>query len=227
MYNFKQFILELDLVFGKIDYLNLLPFHVFMKRFTRSSQQSMSMHYRRGVPAKINEKFLSRRVDAAFISSIHAQKHKHVNLGIIAKKEVLSVLVVPNVKNEKDIESATSNVLAQILDIKGKILIGDKALKYYLQGKPNIDLAAQWNARHKLPFVFALLCYHKDRQLYKNIERQFSKRKIKIPQYLLNEASLRTEVSKKDILNYLSYISYDLDNKAKKGLSLFYKSVKK
>ncbi|WP_294966007.1 MqnA/MqnD/SBP family protein [Sulfurimonas sp.] len=215
------------MVFGKIDYLNLLPFHVFMKRFTRSSQQSMSMHYRRGVPAKINEKFLSRRVDAAFISSIHAQKHKHVNLGIIAKKEVLSVLVVPNVKNEKDIESATSNVLAKVLDIKGKILIGDKALKHYLEGKPNIDLAAQWNTRHKLPFVFALLCYHKDRQLYKNIERQFSKRKIKIPQYLLNEASLRTEISKKDILNYLSYISYDLDNKAKKGLSLFYKSVKK
>ena len=194
MYNFRQFILELDLVFGKIEYLNLLPFHVFMKRFTRSSQQSMSMHYKRGVPAKINEKFLSRRVDAAFISSIHAQKHKYVNLGIIARKEVLSVLVVPNVKSENDIESATSNVLAQVLGIEGKILIGDKALKHYLQGKPNIDLAAQWNTKHKLPFVFALLCYHKDRQVYKRIERQFSKQKIKIPQYILSISSLEISV---------------------------------
>lgn len=181
------------------------------------------MNYKSGVPAKINEKFLSRRVDAAFISSISAKKHRHVNLGIIAKKEVLSVLVVPNVKNEADIESASSNVLAKILDIQGKVLIGDKALKHYLAKKPHIDLAAQWNSRYKLPFVFALLCYHKDKRLYKNIEKQFSKQKIKIPQYLLNSASKRTEVSKKDILNYLSYISYNLDNKAKKGLSLFYK----
>ena len=223
MYNFNQFILELDLVFGKIEYLNLLPFHIFMKRFTKSSQQSMSMHYKRGVPAKINEKFLSRRVDAAFISSISAKKHKHVSLGIIAKKEVLSVIVIPNVEHETDIESASSNILAKVLNIKGKVLIGDKALKHYLQEKPYIDLAAEWNSKYKLPFVFALLCYHKDQSLYKNIEKQFSKQKVKIPQYLLNTASIRTDISKKDILNYLSYISYDLNIKAQKGLSLFYK----
>lgn len=186
----------------------------------------MSMHYRRGVPAVINKKFLSRRVDAAFISSIHAKKYRYVNLGIIAKKEVLSVIVVPDVQNEADMESASSNVLAQILDIKGKVLIGDKALKHYLQNKPYIDLAAEWNSRYKLPFVFALLCYHKDQQLYKSIERQFLKQRVKIPQYLLTEASKRTEISKKDILNYLSYISYDLDIKAQKGLSFFYKNVK-
>nr|WP_321267476.1 MqnA/MqnD/SBP family protein [uncultured Sulfurimonas sp.] len=211
------------MVFGKIEYLNLLPFHVFMKRFTKSSQQSMSMHYKRGVPAKINEKFLSRRVDAAFISSVHAKKYKYVNLGIIAKKEVLSVIVVPDVEDEKDAESATSNILAKVLDVKGKVLIGDKALKYYLQGKPHIDLASEWNRRYKLPFVFALLCYHKDKNLYKKIQKEFLKQKIKIPQYLLNEASLKTDVSKKEILNYLTYISYDLNTKAKKGLSLFYK----
>ncbi|MCK4875310.1 MAG: hypothetical protein KAS26_05630, partial [Sulfurimonas sp.] len=127
------------MVFGKIEYLNLLPFHVFMKRFTKSSQQSMSMHYQRGVPSKINEKFLSRRIDAAFISSISAKKYQNVDLGIIAKKEVLSVLVIPHVKDISDTESATSNVLAKVLDIKGEVLIGDKALKYYLQGKPHVD----------------------------------------------------------------------------------------
>ncbi|MDD2448364.1 MAG: hypothetical protein PHS42_00935 [Sulfurimonas sp.] len=211
------------MVFGKIEYLNLLPFHIFMKRYTKSSQQRMSMHYKRGVPAKINEEFLTRRVDAAFISSIKAKKHRHVNLGIIARKEVLSVLVVPNVESQKDAESATSNVLANVLDIKGKVLIGDKALKYYLEGKSHIDLAKEWNRRHNLPFVFALLCYHKDKKLYKDIEKNFSKKKFKIPQYLLNEASQRTQIPKKDITMYLKYISYNLDYKAKKGLSLFYK----
>jgi len=181
------------------------------------------MHYKRGVPAKINTEFLSRRVDAAFISSIKAKKYKHVNLGIIARKEVLSVLIVPNVENESDSESATSNVLANVLDMKGKVLIGDKALKYYLEGKNHIDLAKEWNKRHNLPFVFALLCYHKDKKLYKNIEKNFSKRNFKIPQYLLNEASHRTQIPKKDILMYLKYISYNLDYKAKKGLRLFYK----
>ena len=211
------------MVFGKIEYLNLLPFHVFMKRFTKSSQQSMSMHYYRGVPAKINEKFLSRRVDAAFISSISARKHKNVNLGIIAKREVLSVLVVPNTTNQIDNESASSNILAQILDIKGKVLIGDKALHHYLQNKPYIDLAAEWNSRYRTPFVFALLCYHKDKKVYKNIEKSFLKQKIKIPTYILKQAAKRTDVQSKDILKYLEYISYDLDEKAKKGLTLFYK----
>ncbi|EQB39292.1 hypothetical protein M947_07485 [Sulfurimonas hongkongensis] len=211
------------MVFGKIEYLNLLPFHIFMKRYTKSSQQSMSMHYKRGVPAKINKEFLTRRVDAAFISSIKAKKHKHVNLGIIARKEVLSVLIVPNVANESDAESATSNVLANVLNMRGKVLIGDKALKYYLEGKSHIDLAQEWNKRHNLPFVFALLCYHKDKKLYKNIEKNFSKKRFKIPQYLLNEASQRTQISKEDITMYLTYISYKLDYKAKKGLKLFYK----
>jgi len=210
------------MVFGKIEYLNLLPFHVFMKRFTRSSQQSMSMHYYRGVPAKINEKFLSRRVDAAFISSISAKNHKNINLGIIAKKEVLSVLVVPDSKNEIDSESASSNVLARILDINGKVLIGDKALKYFLQNKPYIDLALEWNKRYNTPFVFALLCYHKDKKLYKNIQKNFLKQKIKIPTYILKQAAKRTDIQSKDILKYLEYISYDLDAKAKKGLKAFY-----
>ena len=150
------------MIFGKIEYLNLLPFHVFMKRFTKSSQESMSMSYYRGVPANVNKKFVSKKVDAAFISSIVAKKYNYVNLGIIAKKEVQSVLVIPNTEQKRDKESASSNLLVNILDIKGEVLIGDKALKYYLSGEPYIDLAKEWQKRYKLPFVFALLCYHKD-----------------------------------------------------------------
>ncbi len=211
------------MVFGKIEYLNLLPFHIFMKRFTKSNQQKSSMHYKRGVPSKINSEFSARRVDAAFISSIGAVKYQNVKLGIIAKKEVLSVLVIPNSDRIKDKESASSNLLANILNIQGEVLIGDKALRYYLENKPYVDLAQEWNSKYNLPFVFALLCYHKDAKIYKKIENNFLKNKIFIPQYILNEASLRTNIPKTEILNYLKYISYSLDAKAKLGLKKFYR----
>ena len=161
----------------------------------------------------------------AFISSIGAKNYKHVDLGIIAKKEVLSVLVIPSKDDIKDTESATSNVLAQVLDIQGEVLIGDKALRYYLEGKEHIDLAQEWNKRYNLPFVFALLCYHKDKKLYQKIQKNFLKSNIKIPQYILKEATLRTDISQQDILRYLTFISYRLDYKAKKGLKLFYKKA--
>jgi chorismate dehydratase len=215
------------MVFGKIEYLNLLPFHVFMKQYTKSSQQSMSMHYKRGVPAQVNKKFLSRRVDAAFISSIAGKKHAHVNLGIIAKKEVLSVLVAPSDKNQNDKASASSNLLAKILDVHGEVMIGDRALQYALSNNDYIDLAKLWNQKYNLPFVFALLCYHKDKKIYQDIEKKFLKKSIKIPYYILDEASKRTEIDKKNILMYLKYISYSLDTKAKLGLKKFYQEAKK
>ena len=210
------------MLFGKIEYLNLLPFHVFMKRFSKNSSASMAMNYYKGVPSKINHKFSSRKVDAAFISSIGAKKYTHVGLGIIARREVLSVLVIPSSQNISDSESATSNVLAKVLDVDGEVIIGDKALRYYLEGKEHIDLASEWNKRYNLPFVFAQLCYHKDKKLYKRIEKEFLKSRVKIPQYILKEASKKTEVPTKDILNYLEYISYEMDYKAKKGLKKFY-----
>ena len=222
MYNFIIKLWGASVVFGKIEYLNLLPFHVFMKRFTKSSQQSMSMHYKSGVPSQINEKFISHRVDAAFISSISARKYKHVGLGIIAKKEVLSVIVVPSEFNEKDQESASSNILAKVLNIQGKVLIGDKALKYSLSSSPYIDLAKEWNKKYKLPFVFALLCYHKKEKLFTSIQRKFLSKKVKVPQYILKKAAIRTGIDEKEILIYLDYISYDLDTKARLGLKKFY-----
>lgn len=210
------------MVFGKIEYLNLLPFHVFMKRFLSSSSAKLSMEYKKNVPSYINKEFISRRVDAAFISSIAAKKQKHLSLGIVAKDGVLSVLVVPHAMNQSDSDSATSNVLARVLGVEGKVLIGDKALRYYLSHKPHIDLAKLWTQRYHLPFVFALLCYHKDKKLYKKIQTKFLKAKIKIPQYLLKSASLRTNIETKEILSYLEYISYEVDKKAALGLKKFY-----
>ena len=211
------------MIFGKIEYLNLLPFHVFMKHFTKSSSAKMSMEYKRSVPAKVNRAFHARRVDAAFISSISAQKSTYVGLGIIAKKSVKSVLVIPNKTTKKDKESASSNVLASVLGVEGEILIGDKALRYALRSSNYIDLAKLWHEKYNLPFVFALLCYHKDKKLYKKIEREFLKREVRIPQYILSEAAKRTKIEKKEILEYLKLISYELDTKAQRGLKKFYK----
>jgi len=214
------------MVFGKIEYINLLPFHVFMKRFTKGSSAKMSMEYKKDVPAKINSAFHSRRVDAAFISSISAQKSSNVGLGIIAKKDVQSVIVIPQENSLKDVESASSNVLAAILGLKGEVIIGDKALRYALKNSNYIDLAKEWNKRHNLPFVFALLCFHKDKNLYKKIEKEFLKSPIKIPRYILQKTAQKTKIAESDILKYLKLISYKLDYKSQMGLKLFYKSSK-
>ena len=211
------------MIFGKIEYLNLLPFHVFMKRFTRSSQEKMSMQYYKNVPSAINTRFISRKADAAFISSIAAKKYAHVGLGIIAKKEVLSVLLVPQNEYEKDSASASSNALAKVLGLEGKVMIGDRALSYFFEGKEHIDLAQEWHKRYGLPFVFALLCFHKEEKLYTKIEHKFLKAPVKVPQYLLQKASKKTGISPNNILYYLKYISYDLDTSAQRGLKLFYK----
>ncbi len=215
------------MIFGKIQYLNLIPFHVFMKAFLKNSSSKISMEYKRGVPSKINREFHSRRVDAAFISSISAKRSKYVGLGIIAKKDVKSVIVIPSLQNKSDVESASSNVLANILNVEGEVLIGDKALRYTLVNDEYIDLAAMWYKKYRLPFVFALLCYHKDRKVYQKIEKEFLKTNVKIPQYLLEKASQETGVSKKDIVDYLKLISYKLDSKSKRGLTLFYKEAQK
>lgn len=185
------------------------------------------MEYKKNVPARVNRDFLRRRVDAAFISSIKAQGKKYVQLGIIAKKDVKSVIVIPSNTIKSDVESASSNVLAKILKTHGEVLIGDKALKYALANSDYIDLAKVWNEKYNLPFVFALLCYHKDAQIYKKIEREFLKREVKIPQYLLLKASKRTGIKAHEIKKYLELISYKVDYKAHKALRQFYKEADK
>lgn len=212
------------MLFGKIEYLNLLPFHLFMKRYSRSSQPYMSFRYKKGVPAKINRAYAARRVDAAFISSIKAQKESYVDLGIIAKKEVLSVLLLPCDHDVRDNASASSNILAKVLGLQGQVLIGDKALQHYLQGDENaIDLAKVWYEKYRLPFVFALLCHHDHTHSIRHLAHSFKNSHQKIPQYQLVKASKRTGIAPKEIQHYLSLISYDLDSKAKAGLKKFWK----
>ncbi len=209
------------MIFGKIEYLNLLPFHVFMKRYIQSAQQSHTLQYKAGVPAEINRAFKARRIDAAFISSIASRRCKCLDLGILARKEVRSVLLLPG-KAQDDNESATSNVLAKVLKLQGQVLIGDKALKHYLEHDDDaIDLAALWYKRQKLPFVFARLCYHSDSKKYKKLSKAFLRSSHKIPQYILQKASVRTQIDPQDILEYLTLIEYRLDPHAKLALKRF------
>ena len=215
------------MVFGKIEYLNLLPFHVFMKRFLRYSGLKQSMEYHKSVPAKINAKFAARRVDGAYISSIHSRKCRRPKLGIIADNEVRSVLVIPNLPSQNDTESATSNTLSKLLGLKGKVLIGDKALRYALIHDDYIDMAAAWRDRYDLPFVFATLCFNKKGSLGEKIEKHFFAKaaSIKIPRYLLQKASRKSGIAEKEILAYLMLIRYDIDAKSLKSLRKFLKKA--
>jgi chorismate dehydratase len=216
------------MVFGKIEYLNLLPFHIFMKRYAKTSRHNITLNYKKGVPSKINADFLARRVDAAFISSVvvprRQRRVKHA-LGIIAKKEVLSVLLIPDSSFKSDNESATSNQLAKILKLQGEVLIGDKALKYYHDNPDSnfIDLADLWEEKYHCPFVFAQLVSHYHDKHIQKLASHFLHTKIHIPQYLLKSASQKTGVSTQNILHYLKHISYNMDTKAQQGLLRFKK----
>ena len=126
------------MIFGKIDYLNLLPFHVFLKSAPLSSQIKKAIEFKKGVPSKLNRALNARKIDAAVISSIASKKAnlKKLNFGIVAKKDVKSVLVRKNSAMKFDPASASSNALAKVLNLNGEVIIGDRALKAYLsEGK--------------------------------------------------------------------------------------------
>lgn len=215
------------MIFAKIDFINLLPFHVYIKKNIKSNQVKSIIKYKKSYPSAINKKFKKRKVDSAFISSIASRGEKNLNLGIVAKKEVLSVILVPG-EYEKDFQSETSNALAQVLDLEGKVIIGDKALNYYHKNDKDsfIDLAKAWQDKYNLPFVFALLCFNKNDKMLRKITKKFNKRHIKIPRYILNHYSKRSGISPKHILEYLDKIDYEIGFKEKRALKLFLKLTK-
>lgn len=210
------------MLFAKIDFINLLPFHVFIKKSIKSNQAKAIIEYKKSYPSIINKKFKKREVDAAFISSIASRGEKRLDLGIIARKDVQSVLLIPG-SEEEDYQSETSNALAKVLNLKGKVIIGDKALKYFHEtaNKEFIDLALAWQDKYNLPFVFATLCFNKNKKYLKKITRKFDKRKIYIPQYILENYSKRSGISKNAIKEYLEKIDYDIGIKEKRALKKF------
>lgn len=213
--------------FGRIEYLNLLPFHIFMKRYLRSSQSQMMFRHSGGVPSAVNRDYRLRRIDAAFISSIRARREKDLGLGIIADGEVQSVLLIPSDVPGTDSASETSNVLAAVLGLHGRVLIGDPALRAFLAGVEAVDLAAAWKARYGLPFVFAVCAYQGGGAQMERMGRAFGRRRQKIPQYLLARAAKRTGVAPNDILEYLTHINYRLDHRARRSLNRFWRLAEK
>jgi chorismate dehydratase len=210
------------MLFGSISYLNLLPFQVFLKKNLKSSAAKMSFNYKRAVPSKINAALKRKEINAAFISSVESRKSLCTNLGIIADKKVYSVLLLEG-DNECDPASATSNQLAKVLDLQGKVLIGDAALKYYLDGGEGIDLAEAWYDKTGLPFVFARLCYNKHGHSVQKLAKHFSQTKVNIPQYVLKKEAKKRGITPKQLNWYLDHIYYEMDWKAKRSLKLFLK----
>ena len=215
------------MIFAKIDFINLLPFYIFIKKNISSSQIKQIINYKKSYPSAINKQFKKRAIDGAFISSVASRNCKCLDLGIVAKNEVLSVLSL-NGKFKKDFQSDTSNALATALNINGEILIGDKALYHYhnSENRDFVDLAKVWKEKYNLPFVFARLCFNKEEKYLKKLSKKFLKTNVKIPQYVLKQYSERTGLSANQIKEYLSKISYDISYKEKRSLKLFFKLTK-
>jgi chorismate dehydratase len=208
------------MLFGSISYLNLLPFQLFLKRYLKSSAAKMSFRYKRAVPSQINKALKRGEVNAAFISSIESRHASCTDLGIIAHKKVYSVLLLEG-DNQNDPASATSNQLAQVLGLKGRVLIGDAALKHYLSGGEGIDMAEAWYERTGLPFVFARLCYNQNGAYIQRLAKRFAATKTRIPQYLLKKEAAKHGITPKELTWYLEHIHYEMDWKAKRGLKRF------
>jgi chorismate dehydratase len=213
------------MLFGKINYTNLAPFHIFLKRYIKNSQFKAHINYYKSYPAKINKKFKTRKIDAGFISSVESfrGRFKRYDIGIVANKKVKSVLVKKG-SFKKDKESASSNALAKVLSIDGEVIIGDKALKLYLENPSCYqDLCTLWHKKYKTPFVFARFCSNKHHKFYKKMIKNFIYHDKKIPRYILKRYAKKTGLKEKDILDYLKLISYKITPKAQKGLLKFKK----
>jgi len=209
------------LLFGKIDYLNLLPFYVYMKRSLRHSKELAALNYKKGVPSQINRDYKTRKIDTAFISSIASRSQHCQDIGIIANRKVLSVILIPG-NNKTDKESASSNALANILGLSGEVLIGDKALRYALKNSDYIDLAQEWYKKYRLPFVFARLCSHKPNKKFEKIANRFADSNVKIPTYVLRNAAIKNDISINEVKSYLKLIRYRINPASKRGLSKFF-----
>ena len=208
------------MLFGSISYLNLLPFQLFLKRQLRDSASKMAFRYKRAVPSQINRSLKRREINAAFISSVGSRKCTCTDLGIIANQKVYSVLLLEG-ENESDPASATSNRLAEVLGLQGRVLIGDAALKYHLEGGKGIDLAEAWYEKTGLPFVFARLCYNRHGRSIEELAKKFAQKKVKIPQYILKREAKKRGITAKQLSWYLEQIYYTMGYKEKQSLKKF------
>ncbi|PAF44413.1 MqnA/MqnD/SBP family protein [Helicobacter sp. 11S02596-1] len=214
--------------FGKIEYINLLPFDVFIKAYPLHSGFKKFLQLKKSYPSRLNKDFLFRRIDAGFISSIAgyhaARKHKATDSAIIAKGSVWSVIIIPNPQAE-DYQSATSNALCKVLGLSGEVLIGDRALAYRYKGGEHLDMGKIWYEKKHLPFVFGRFCFNAYGDFYHRISKEFNQKKIKIPHFILMAYAQKTQIPKSYILEYLKHIYYKIGPKERLGLERFYREL--
>ena len=217
------------MIFGKIEYLNLLPFHTFMKRYLRASSEKKAWIKCGGVPATLNRRMRLGRIDAAVVSSIVSPAFYCVDLGIVADGAVWSVLVHPG-ESRKDAASDTSNALAGLLGLEGEVIIGDRALRRYFEEEEGlIDLGERWKARTGLPFVYARLCARsrKEWRRLKKIEKRFDARRVKIPWRILKNEAENIGITPRQAKAYLQRINYRLRWREDRALKQFLSQAKK
>jgi chorismate dehydratase len=213
-------------LFGSISYLNLLPFQLYLKRTIPHNGAKMAFRYKRDVPSRINRALRAGHINAAFVSSAVSRRFRCCNAGIVARGPVYSVLLIPGEEKE-DPASATSNLLAKVLGIKGRVIIGDAALRRYIEEGDGIDLAEAWEHKTGLPFVFARLCFNRHDAYVKRITRRFLRSRIRIPQYILKKEAKKRGIEPSEAAWYLRHIHYEIDRKAEKGLKRFMQEMKK
>jgi chorismate dehydratase len=185
----------------------------------------MSFRYKRAVPSQINHALKRRSIHAAFISSVESRRAKCTDLGIIAKRRVYSVLLLEG-ESQRDPASATSNRLAEVLGLNGRVLIGDAALTYYLRGGEGIDMAEAWHEKTGLPFVFARLCHNRQGKKIRRIARTFERGPKRIPRYLLEREARQRGITPAQLRWYLEHIGYRMGWREKKALGLFLKKAR-
>jgi chorismate dehydratase len=219
-------------LFGKINYTNLAPFHIFIKKNVSSNQFKQALNYHKSYPSDINHRFKTKRISGAFISSVESFRgdFKRYDIGIVAYKEVKSVIVKRGLYR-KDIESASSNILAKVLDIDGEIIIGDKALKAYLKDPSRYeDLSTLWYQKYKLPFVFARFCINSHYSFYEKMQH-FIKEKYDIeptnspefPTAAMDGYANKSGINHKDLVEYWRLIRFQIGYKEKRSLKKFRK----
>ena len=235
---------------GKIEYLNLIIFDIFIKKYPASSSFKYGLHLKKSYPSKLSYDYLFGRIDAGFISSITEPKSLYKSphgagsrLGIIAQKEVWSVLVLHE-DSSNDYQSATSNALCKVLDLNGRVLIGDRALGYFYTKKSDLDskkdskdftdMAWAWYEKNRLPFVFGRLCFHGSNDFYEAMTKDFIKKigsgkkykGIKIPHYIIMKYVTKLNIDKDFARKYIEKIFYVINSKERAALKRFYRSLR-
>ncbi|MDE7174393.1 MAG: menaquinone biosynthesis protein, partial [Helicobacter sp.] len=79
-----------------------------------------------------------------------------------------------------------------------------------------------WFAKHRLPFVFGRFCYQDKSALHEKIARRFVQTRVKIPHYILAQASQQTGIAPQHIRDYLRQIFYRVGVKERTSIRMFY-----